>query len=274
MRSQRRFVLVTRDLRTRDQPPDRPRVRERSPSLSLSLSLSLSRSVTCIALSRCVSLADGAVCGVGVRGAFRGRAGGRVARARATLRGLRRTRRARAHAASSPREVSLDERKGRERPLVVVGESEGEGEGGSVTRSIASTQELGAGDGEWAAAQASVSGSKAACWVASEMRHDRAAAIAARAALGRVARLGVASGDGRQLLAALAPASLAHCFANFPEPPQQQRGGSSSSSSSSSANCDATCDDFFDGRHMRETAASANVAAGSFWKQRSLVSAI
>ena len=49
-----------------------------------------------------------------------------------------------------------------------------------------------AGDGEWAAARAAADASVG--WLACELRHDRCAAIVARAALSRVGNLGVCVG--------------------------------------------------------------------------------
>ena len=92
--------------------------------------------------------------------------------------------------------------------------------------------ELGCGDGEWAAARAGDRPDEA--WLCCEWRHDRAAAVVGRAALSRLANLGVARGAALPLVAALGAASVDRVYANFPEPPAQT----------------GAVDGDFDGRHM------------------------
>lgn len=84
--------------------------------------------------------------------------------------------------------------------------------------------ELCSGNGEWLCAQALRDPS--ACWVACELRYDRAARCFQRFALQGLAtpecNVGVIAGDARDALARrLKPASCTHLFINHPEPPHQ-----------------------------------------------------
>jgi len=84
--------------------------------------------------------------------------------------------------------------------------------------------EVCSGDGEWLCGQALLA--PAACWVACELRFDRAARCLQRFALRGLARpdanAGVIAGDASDALTRrLLPASCSHLFVNHPEPPHQ-----------------------------------------------------
>eukprot|EP00913_Durusdinium_trenchii_P004308 g3995.t1 len=77
---------------------------------------------------------------------------------------------------------------------------------------------LGAGSGEWVAAQAEAD--RQCNWVALELMRDRAHSILRRASLQGLRKLCILSGDALQMLRHLVPStSVSHVFVNFPEPP-------------------------------------------------------
>jgi len=78
--------------------------------------------------------------------------------------------------------------------------------------------ELGAGSGEWVAAQATAD--RESAWVALELMRDRAHSILRRAIAKDLRNLYIFSGDALEMLRLLFPnTSVAHIFINFPEPP-------------------------------------------------------
>jgi len=78
--------------------------------------------------------------------------------------------------------------------------------------------ELGAGSGEWVAAQATCDPESS--WVALELMRDRAHSILRRAIAKDLRNLYIFSGDALEMLRLLFPnTSVAHIFINFPEPP-------------------------------------------------------
>jgi len=79
--------------------------------------------------------------------------------------------------------------------------------------------ELGAGNGEWVAAQAELDAGKAN-WAALELMRDRAHSIFRRVAFQGLQNVCVISGDANFVLPRhIADNSIAHIFVNFPEPP-------------------------------------------------------
>jgi tRNA G46 methylase TrmB len=81
--------------------------------------------------------------------------------------------------------------------------------------------EVCAGNGEWLVARAAApDASPSTLWMALEMRHDRALAICARAAMARTEGVLVLRGEARAALRDCVPAaSAASVYVNFPNPP-------------------------------------------------------
>lgn len=79
--------------------------------------------------------------------------------------------------------------------------------------------EVCAGNGEWIAARAAA-GPPGDLWIALEMRHDRALAICARAAMARADNVLVLRGEARAAFRDCLPAACARAvYVNFPNPP-------------------------------------------------------
>ena len=84
--------------------------------------------------------------------------------------------------------------------------------------------EVGAGTGDWIVVQAEAD--PESNWAAVELRCDRACLIHAKGAMRELPNLAVLAGDAHGILTDRLPSkSVAHCYVNFPQPPQASGSG-------------------------------------------------